>query len=224
VAASGRTVPRWMATAAMLQIARSMVSSSIASSITSSRASGWSISQRTIAVSRSPVFSTFSKRLTISREGLAFSPVLQRADFLMGVASGRWSLAREVTETAWPYVFTFVAAAPRPKSSERWLVRWDLDGYNAQSPTGAFWNDLVTDETPAETFLPPQKWPKGRPGSVVAAVFKVDGWAAPGKGFYHPYDRFARNGHNDWPTANPTCVWTPNHTLVDFLALGASLA
>jgi hypothetical protein len=145
---------------------------------------------------------------------------LAGVDFLAGVANGRWSLAREVTEARWPAVFTYVTTAARPNSPDRLLVRWDLDGYSAQSPTGAFWNDAVDQwETLSDNFLPTNKWPRGRPETVVATVFKISGWAAPGKGFYHPYDRLARQGHDAWTQANPNFIWTPDRTMVDFLAL-----
>jgi len=137
---------------------------------------------------------------------------LQRADFRIGVANGHWCLAREMSETDWPAVFTWVRAAPRANGPERLLVRWDLEGYNAHSPTGAFWDQSQ------KTYLSPGLWPKGRGGSVVAAVFKVHGWAAPGRGFYHPYDRQAQQGH-DWARQNPQHIWTTKNVLTDFIAL-----
>jgi hypothetical protein len=138
---------------------------------------------------------------------------LRSARFLIGVDAGKWALAEEFSAAAWPAVFTTVKAAARPNSPEQMLVRWDLDGYNEQSPTGGFW------DAAANNFLAPSRWPKGRPGSPVAAVFKVDGWAAPGRGFYHPYDRLARHNHHDWPAQNPQYIWTKDNTLVDFLHL-----
>lgn len=138
---------------------------------------------------------------------------LARPEFLAGVARGDWALVRPASEADWPYVYTWVSAVARPKSPERYMVRWDLDGYNAQSPTGAFWDPDLKD------FLPVNRWPKGKSGSVVESVFKVAGWAAPGRGFYHPYDRQARKGHDRWPEQDPQHVWTNQHTLTDFLTL-----
>jgi hypothetical protein len=138
---------------------------------------------------------------------------LKRAEFQIGVANGHWQLARPVAEESWPYVYTWVQAAARPNSPGRLLVRWDLQGYNAQSPTGAFWDDEKG------AFLATNAWPKGRPGSVVGSAFKVSGWAAPGQGFYHPFDRQAQVGHAHWATQNPRCVWTNQHTLTDFISL-----
>lgn len=137
---------------------------------------------------------------------------LQRAEFQIGVAKNQWLLAREVCELSWPHVFTWVSAAPRPNSPDRLLVRWNLDGYNSQSPTGGFWDEATNN------FVAAPRWPKGRKGSVVAEVFKVEGWAAPGRGFYHPFDRQAMAGH-PWVTQNPQYVWTARNTLTDFLSL-----
>jgi hypothetical protein len=138
---------------------------------------------------------------------------LQRTEFRIGVSKGYWELAQEVKEEVWPLVFTRVRAAARPNAPEGFLVRWDLTGYNAQSPTGAFW---VGDEK--GVFLAPNLWPKGREGSVVASVFKTVGWAAPGQGFYHPFDRQAMAGH-PWATDHPKCVWNDQRTLTDFVRL-----
>jgi hypothetical protein len=138
---------------------------------------------------------------------------LQRADFLVGVDKGHWSLLHPVSESEWPRVFTWVRAASRPTGPEQWLVRWDLAGYNEQSPTGAFWD--VT----AGALLPGALWPKAQADSVAAKVFRIDGWTQSGKAFYHPYDRLARHDHTDWPKQNPAYVWTNKNTLTDFIVL-----
>lgn len=138
---------------------------------------------------------------------------LQQAAFQIGLAGGKWSLAQPVTEACWPFVYTSIRVAVRPGSPEELVVRWDLERYGEQSPTAAFW------EREANDYLPTPRWPKGRPGSVTAAVFKVDGWGAPGKGFYHPYDRQARQGHDNWAVDNPRFVWTKDNTITDFVQL-----
>jgi hypothetical protein len=137
---------------------------------------------------------------------------LQRADFRIGASKQHWRLAQEISEGDWPFVYTWIEAAPRSNSPDRFLVRWNVEGYGAQPTTGAFWNMDINN------FLQPGQWPKGRPGSVVESVFKVAGWVAPGQGFYHPYDRQARNGH-DWQTTNPKFLWTEQNTLTDFISL-----
>jgi hypothetical protein len=138
---------------------------------------------------------------------------LEGAAFRIGVDAGNWSLACKPSEEEWPLVFTWIRAAERPNAPDWFLVRWDLQDYNVQPPTGAFW-DLDDNQ-----FRPAEKWPKGRPGSPVEAVFKVAGWAAPGKGFYHPYDRQALAGHAEWPVNNPQRIWSDKNTLADFLSL-----
>lgn len=139
---------------------------------------------------------------------------LARPEFLIGMAKGNWELAAPVNEATWPAVFTWVRAAPRAKGPARFLVRWDVSGYGEQRSTGAFW-----DET-KQAYLEPGAWPKGLPGSVVEGVFKVAGWAAPGKGFYHPFDRQAWAGHEaKWEKENPQYLWTKDNVLTDFIAL-----
>lgn len=138
---------------------------------------------------------------------------LQKAEFRIGVSKGYWTLDSGVAESDWPHVYTWIQAAPRTNSPDRLLVHWNVDGYGSQPQTGAFWDES------ANTFLPAGKWPKGRPGSTVASVFKVSGWAVPAQGFYHPYDRLARNGHNEWPNQNPQYVWSEKITLTDFISL-----
>ena len=136
----------------------------------------------------------------------------QRAEFKIGTAKGQWGFAREISDADFPFVYIWIQATPyNCDSPQRLLIRWDIAEYNGVPPTGAFWDDEK------KNFLLPEKWPKGRHGSPVAAVFKVEGWAAPGKGFYHPYDRQARLNHNDWPTQNPQHIWTEDSTLTDFL-------
>lgn len=139
---------------------------------------------------------------------------LNRPEFLIGVDKGQWALAEPVSEASWPFIYTWVTAARREKGPVRWLVRWDVSGYNAQRATGAFWNPERKD------FLDRGAWPKSLSGSVPASVFKTDGWAAPGKGFYHPYDRLAWAGHEaQWTQSHPQFLWTAENTLTDFITL-----
>lgn len=139
---------------------------------------------------------------------------LDRPEFRIGVDKGQWALAEPVEEAKWPTVFTWITAALREKGPARWLVRWDVAGYNSQGPTGAFWNPTRND------FLDNGSWPKCQPGSVGSGVFKVEGWAAPGRGFYHPYDRLAWTGHEGkWTAENPQYLWTAANTLTDFVTL-----
>lgn len=134
---------------------------------------------------------------------------LAGAAFRAGELRGDWALDGTVADLTWPYLFTHVTAAPRPNSPERWLVRWDTTNYGNGPITGGFWDTLTN------AFLAKEKWPKARAGSVVAAVFKIDGWAAPGQGFYHPWDRTALAGHT-W--TDPRWAWRLDVTVADYNA------
>ena len=70
------------------------------------------------------------------------------------------------------------------------------------SPTGAFW-DPVKKQT-----LELGKWPKGKPGSRFAIVFRTDGFSAAGRAFYHPYDRAPVQDHTQWRAEQPHLIWT----------------
>lgn len=138
---------------------------------------------------------------------------LQSADFRIGAAKGRWGLVKEVSEIDWPYVWMWVQAADRTNSPDRLIIRWDFSSYKANSPTGGFWDDTSND------FLAKGKWPKGKPGTAVAMVFRADSWALAGKCFYHPYDRKAMEGHYQWPQQYPQWIWTEKKSITDFLDL-----
>jgi hypothetical protein len=134
---------------------------------------------------------------------------LAGAAFRAGELSGNWRLAKPVAELQWPHVFTWVRAAARANSPGMWLVRWDAENYGSGPITGGFWDEATAG------CLAPEKWPKGRPGSVVATVFKTSGWAAPGRGFYHPWDRLALPGH---PWSDPKFAWSPRITIAEYVA------
>jgi hypothetical protein len=44
---------------------------------------------------------------------------LQHADFRIGVAKNHWELAEEMPNDNWPYLFTWIQAATRPNSPDR---------------------------------------------------------------------------------------------------------
>lgn len=134
---------------------------------------------------------------------------LASAAFRAGLLRGDWALCEPAEGMAWPYLYTYVTAASRPNSPNQWLVRWDATNYGSGPITGGFW------DFSGKTFLAKEKWPKARAGSVVASVFKTDGWAAPGQGFYHPWDRTALFGHT-W--SDPVWMWKPQITIVEYNA------
>lgn len=134
---------------------------------------------------------------------------LAGAAFRAGESRGDWRLVGVASELPWPYVFTHILAAQREDSPVEWLVRWEVNGYGSGPITGGFWDSSTG------TYLAKDKWPRGKPGSVVASVFKTEGWAAPGEGFYHPWDRRALQGH---PWADPRFAWSSKVTIAEYVA------
>lgn len=147
-----------------------------------------------------------------------FEADCQSAEFLAGVARGRWGLASAdmVPETiVWPNVVVWLGAAPRPGAPERYYVLLDLTGYRNAQPTGTFWDPA------SQATLAAGRRPKGVAGSRFAKVFRTD-WEN-GRAFYHPYDRVAATSHPAWPKEQPHLVWDSEHTIVDYLEEFSSL-
>lgn len=142
-----------------------------------------------------------------------FESDLRSAEFRCGVMKALWGLAEQEAlpdSAAWPKVFLWIAAAPRPNAPERFHITLDAAGYRSVSPTGTFWNPVT------KATLDFDKRPKGRPDSRFAKVFRTD-WGDSSRAFYHPYDRVAAQGHPEWPKQQPHLVWTDSHTIVDYL-------
>ena len=133
---------------------------------------------------------------------------LQSPEFVSGAAAGLWGRIRH-DSAQWPKLLVWLAAPPRVHSPDRYHVLLDVTGYRVDAPTGTF----VDQQTLAQ--LETAHRPKGAEGSRFAKVFRTD-WEE-GRAFYHPYDRFAASSHADWATKIPHKVWTPNHTIVDWL-------
>lgn len=133
------------------------------------------------------------------------------AEFLSGAAKELWGQVETDGGDTWPMAYFWLAAAKRENAAERYVVRLDMTGYRTAAPTGRFFDP----ETKQDLAL--AKYPKGKPGSRFAQVFRTDSWAVDNKGFYHPYDRVAANGHPGWSNAMPQLVWTSNRTIVDYL-------
>ncbi len=129
----------------------------------------------------------------------------QSAEFRIGVLKEHW----DVAAVDWPRVILWIRAAPREGAPARFHVALDLEGYRAEAPTGTFWNPKT------EAMLDTEKRPKGKANSRFEMVFRTD-WVD-GKAFYHPYDRVAASSHSNWKTQQPHLVWTPDHTIVDYL-------
>lgn len=146
----------------------------------------------------------------------AFEADLQEADFRIGVAKGLWDLADKdvvAEDLKWPKVVLWITAAERANSPGRFYLLLDCTGYRGVRPTGTFWDP----ET--KTVLAIHKRPKGKPGSRVAQVFRTD-WppSNPGGAFYHPYDREAIKGHDNWAAQHPHLLWDGRRTIADYLA------
>ena len=147
-----------------------------------------------------------------------FESDCESAEFLAGVARGRWGLASAdlLPETVvWPHVVVWLGAAARLGAPERYYVLLDLTGYRNIQPTGTFWDP----ETKSTSVV--ARRPKGAPNSRFAKVFRTD-WEN-GRAFYHPYDRLAAISHPDWPAAQPHLVWDSDHTIVHWLEEFSSL-
>jgi len=143
-----------------------------------------------------------------------FNMDLEDAGFRTGVLAGRWGLAEGdalPVGMAWPRACFWLQAAERPGSPERYYIMIDVSGYRAVSPTGSFWGPV------GKTMLPKGCFPKGRPGSRFAQVYRTDWDPGLCKAFYHPYDRFTLSTHGDWTTTLPHLVWTVRHTITDYL-------
>lgn len=141
-----------------------------------------------------------------------FDEDVSSAEFRSGAEKGLWGLpSPDLLPEAlqWPKRLLWIAAAPRPKSPERFYIALDAEGYRSVSPTGTFWDPA------SKSPLDHAKRPKGTPESRFAKVFRTD-WNG-GTAFYHPYDRAAAKGHDAWPREQPHLIWTSNHTIVDYL-------
>jgi len=143
-----------------------------------------------------------------------FEADLQSAEFRIGVANGQWGLAEQdkiPPDAAWPNVYIWIAAASRPNAPDRFYIRLNAAGYRSVPPTSSFWDP--EKKAPVELA----RWPKGKPDSRFAKVFRTDTWQN-GKGdgaFYHPYDRVPVADHPGWTSAVPK--WTDKTTIVNYL-------
>lgn len=145
-----------------------------------------------------------------------FEDDLSSAGFRMGVANRQWGLPDQDVlpqQPVWPARILWIAAAPREGAPDRFYILIDAAGYRSVPPTGTFWDPNT------KSRLDLSKRPKGKNGSKVAMVFRID-WPPHDKGsaFYHPYDRVAVQDHSQWPAQLPNLVWDSNRTIVDYLS------
>lgn len=140
---------------------------------------------------------------------------LESAEFRMGAIGGYWGEAEPEAlpaNAARPRRFFWIAAAKRDRAPDRYYLALDLKGYRGVAPTGPFWDPVK------KATLELAKWPKGRPNSRVAMVFRTSGFNGAGNALYHPYDRTASSGHGKWPQQMPHRIWTDKHMIVDYLS------
>lgn len=143
-----------------------------------------------------------------------FEEDIESPGFLGGVLKGRWAMAEAGVlpeKLAWPDVILWIAAAPRSGAPDRYYFALNLSGYRNVPPTGPVW-DPVKKET-----LELAKWPKGKPGSRFALVFRTNRFSFAGRALYHPYDRSPLSDHPRWPTEQPHLIWDSNHTILDYV-------
>jgi hypothetical protein len=143
-----------------------------------------------------------------------FEADLQSAAYRSGVAKGLWAEAEadsRPADAAWPNAYFWMAAAARTGAPDRYYIALNLSGYRSVPPTGPFWDPVK------KQVLELGKWPKGKPGSRFATVFRTDGFSAAGRAFYHPYDRAPVSDHPQWRTEQPHLIWTDSHTIVNYL-------
>ncbi len=141
-----------------------------------------------------------------------FEADVASAAFRIGVETGRWGLAEAAARpesAAWPQVYLWMAAAPRPDAPSRYYVSLNAENYRTSPPTGTFWDPVK------KTTLAFAERPKGKASSRFAKVFRTD-WEG-GRAFYHPYDRHGLPGHPMWASEQPHLVWSSTHTIVDYL-------
>lgn len=134
----------------------------------------------------------------------AFRLAVESAEFLDGVDRGRWRLL----QVAWPHALIAVAAAPRERGPEEFVLRFGLSGYPQAAPTATPW-DLEREDV-----LDAEQRPKGeRAGSA----FNI-GWRE-GRALYIPCDRVALAEHPDWRGRYPRWAWKPEAGITLYLRL-----
>lgn len=131
----------------------------------------------------------------------AFLDHLRSARFQAGVDAGRWHLISR----SWPHALIGIAAAPREKAPDEFVLRFELSGYPTNAPTGCPW-DIATS-----SILAADKRPKG---TRVGQIFRAD-WKG-GIALYAPWDRETQD-HPDWAAKYPMCIWTPRRDLTFYL-------
>lgn len=127
--------------------------------------------------------------------------------FREGADLGKWGL-HEDEAVRWPHMVIWVTAAPRGEGPTRYYLFFNLEHYPKTGPTAYLWNQ----ETKSKLDL--AKWPKGT--GNVKMVFRTDWNNA--VALYCPWDRLAAASHGEWPPKHAGLLWTPKHTIVNYLS------
>jgi hypothetical protein len=142
----------------------------------------------------------------VSLDAECFHEHVAGFDFREGVNLERWDL-HEDEAVQWPNAVVWVAAAPRGESPRRYYLFFNLAHYPKTGPTAYLW------DSEKKTKLDLAKWPKGT--ANVKMVFRTDWNNA--VALYCPWDRLAAEAHGEWPAKHPGLLWTPKHTIVNYL-------
>lgn len=136
-----------------------------------------------------------------------FRQHIARGRFRLGVDRGDWRVLRD----GWPNPIVAVTAAARDGAPDEFAFRLDVAGYPDAGPTSEPW-DAKADSPLAHEF-----WPTG--AGRIGIVFNP-GWtpAANVHALYHPIDRLAIVGHDNWRAQDPASIWDPSRMeIVDYL-------
>lgn len=128
--------------------------------------------------------------------------------FQAGMAAGRWGVIAD-PRVEWPHVLIWIAAPPRAKSPDRWVLRFNLQDYPEKGPTAMVWDEA------ANTKLEPKRWPKGV--GDVAMAFRTNWNDA--TALYAPWDRAGMDSHPNWKTEFPGLAWNSTKTILQYLNL-----
>jgi len=135
----------------------------------------------------------------------AFSAHVASENFQAGVLRGKWGIHEDET-IQWPNVVLWVAAVERPKSPERYFLKFSLSQYPAAGPTSHFWDPTTKQK------LDNAKWPGGKEEADI--VFRID-WGT--ESLYTPHDRVTYERHPDWVTKYPEPKEKPYHSLYHYV-------
>lgn len=135
---------------------------------------------------------------------------IQNGRFRLGIEDNKWRLI-STDLVDWPKTIIAIRPAPLDNAPGEYTFRFDLDQYPNQAPTAQPWD--AENNTP----LAPDKWPKGKPDSRVAQVFRPE-WNR-GQSLYLPCDRLAIQGHPDWVNQHRRYLWSVDKDISFFLGI-----